>query len=647
MTELDRIVSCAIHPAIGIARVGNSQYDYFIGPEAPGWRPGPSQRFKDADGRVKRQVARFRVYGLDKDGKVVKELTARDATIVWRAHLANRKGGWYQFLNAMDLGPLALSPGLRNANYSGDRSDLVIDPGSRAISGTDVRGPEYHFDTGRFAGTPVYLGELRTDALGRLLVFGGYGHSASITGAPAETFANNDGWHDDVSDGPVRATVTISGRTLEAEPAMVAITPPNFGPGLYGVVTMYDVVYDLFAAQLGAPGRPSFWRDIYPIFERLGSSQGADSGIWMAFGDGSPSDFTSPAVLTRLADPSPAAQPLRKYLFEWFRDPAGKVERQSALPPFYGDAFGDFTNVPNTGLALTATQYAWLEAWAAGNFDVDPTHRKQWCELEDLPLAEQPHALDRAHLESCLGGPFHPGIELTWTLRHPGMWKQPFRLQILPEDADVRMDYGPTLTPEVALAADGPLSNNGPGTLTWWMGTPWQTDEASCMSGYQAGTYLPTPSFWAARVPNEVLPEAGYQRMLDTNLSLVQRIKHLSTRGEWLRFFSTQYKRRINSNIHMWDKVGIVAERLGPPDAGATGLPERLWVETEVWPGFTNDDPTFAMMLMAEKLPTTAEGGAVSFKIARDAKLLAAARAPALPEQPRGHARRTRARDEL
>lgn len=644
MNELDRIVACAIHPAIGIARVGNSQSDYFIGAEAPGWRPGPDQRFKDEDGRVKRQVARFRIYGLDEAGNVVKELTAHDATIVWRAHLANRKAGWYEFLNAMDLGALALPAGLRNASYAGSRSDLVIDAGPRRISGTQVRGPQYRFDTGRFAGTPVYLGELRTDELGRLLVFGGHGHSASITGALAVTFANNDGWHDDVADGPVRATVTIGGRTLEAEPAMVAVTPPNFGPGLYGVVTMYDVVYDLFAGQLGAPTRPSFWRDVYPIFQRLVSSGGANSGIWTAFGDGSPSDFTNPAVLARLADPSPAARLLREHLYAWFRGPAESVERQAALPPFYGDAFGDYTNVPGTGLALTATQHGWLRAWAAGDFDVDPAARERWRELEEIPLAEQPHSLDRANLESCLGGPFHPGIELTWTLRHPGMWKQPFRLQLLPEGAVVKMDYGHTLTPEVALAAEGPLAASGPGTLTWWMGTPWQTDEASCMSGYQAGTYLPTPSFWAARVPNEVLPEAGYLRMLDTSLSLVQRVKHLSTRGEWLRFFSTQYKTRINSNIRLWDKVGIVAERSGPPDAAATGLPERLWVETEVWPGFTNDDPTLAMLLMAEQMPVATTGDAES----SIAPLRAAVpHGAAQPEPQHGHARRTRARDEL
>jgi hypothetical protein len=645
-TDLDRIVTCAIHPSIGVARVGNSQSAYFIGPEAPGWTPGPDERFKDEDGRIKRQAARFRIYGLDEQGNVVKELTTDDARIDWRVHLANRKAGWYEFQNAMDLKgkpdengerpDLAIPVRHRNQKYAGSRDDLVIDPGPRKISGKDVHGVSYHFDTGRFVRKPVYLGELRTDSEGRLLVLGGHGQSASATGEKAVTFANNDGWHDDVSDGPVRATVTLGGRVMEAEPAMVVVTPPNYGPGLYGVVTMYDVVADLFASELGLPENPSFWRHVYPIFERLANSGGSNSGIWMLFGAGSPSDLSNAEVLARLADPSENSRELRQQVFRWFRNPSSNSERLDALPPFYGDAFGDYTDEPQTGLLVTATQYRWLEAWAHGAFDPDPTARETWREIEALPIAEQPHALDRAHLESCLGGPFHPGIELTWTLRHRGMWRKPFRLNVLDEGASVNMDYGETLTSAVALSETGPLSASGPGTLTWWMGVPWQTDEASCMSGYQAGTYLPLPSYWAARVPNQVLPEAGYKRFLDGQLPLVQRVKHLTTRGEWLRFFSTQYQSRINSSVALWDRVGIVAERPGPSDAAEMGLPERLWVETEVWPGFVNADPTFEMVLLAE---------GASAK--REKEMLFYASGAGEDRPLTAHARRTRRRDEL
>ena len=66
----------AVHPAIGIARVGDSPDDYFVGPEAPGVAPSPSKpgapsvraKFKDALKRIKRQGARFRIYEFTRDG---------------------------------------------------------------------------------------------------------------------------------------------------------------------------------------------------------------------------------------------------------------------------------------------------------------------------------------------------------------------------------------------------------------------------------------------------------------------------------------------------------------------------------------------------------------------------------------------------
>src|SRR5215213_2003002 len=108
MAENDSIVKYAILPGVGIARVGNAPEEFFIGPEAPGEVPRAEGGFKDAEGRVKRQAARFRVYGLNEAGEAVREITADEAEITWRVHLANRKAGWYQFNNAMDLGEYAL-----------------------------------------------------------------------------------------------------------------------------------------------------------------------------------------------------------------------------------------------------------------------------------------------------------------------------------------------------------------------------------------------------------------------------------------------------------------------------------------------------------------------------------------------------------
>src|SRR5262252_5830403 len=72
-----------IHPGIGIARVGNSESEFCIAPEVPAGLPlecdvyGNSRldssnvkpvhvtRFKDGQGRIKRQAARFQVFVYD------------------------------------------------------------------------------------------------------------------------------------------------------------------------------------------------------------------------------------------------------------------------------------------------------------------------------------------------------------------------------------------------------------------------------------------------------------------------------------------------------------------------------------------------------------------------------------------------------
>ncbi len=607
MSDQNAIVRYAIHPGIGIARVGNSPEEYFIGPEAPGEVPQPEGGYKDSAGRIKRQAARFRVYGFNAAGEAVREITANDAEITWRVHVANRKAGWYQFQNAMDLGKYAMTTALRNKTITGgDRLKLIIDPGSRSISGRNTQGDAYHFDSGKFMEKNVPLGELRTDDAGRLIFLGGFGHSASYDGKPAITFANNDGWHDDTSDGPVRATVKIDGNEFEAEPAMVAVTPPSYGQGLYGVVTMYDIVFDLFSRdpKFGRPRRPSFWRDIFPIFERLVNSQWVNSGVSFLFGSGSPSDLTDPDLLFKLSSTAEENKPLRTSYFNWFRNPADSTTAQQPekLPPFYGDAFGDFNDLGMDDLAVTPTQYEWLQHWADGDFDDDPSHRDRPATLDAYPIADQPHALDEANLESCLGGPFHPGIELTWPLRVASMWQSPYRLNVLAEGQEPNMNYGPSLSPVEAMGPGGVVESSGPGTLTWWMGVPWQTDEASCLSGYEIGTFLSLPSFWAARVPNQVLSECSYRRVLDESLPLPQRMKHLFYRVDWLRYFGPDYETRINDNVAKWDKLGIITQRDGSADHADHGLPARFWVETGLAPEFTKSDPTWEQVRIAERL---------------------------------------------
>lgn len=609
---MNEITQFYIYPAIGIARVGNSPDKFFIGPEAPEQTYPKEFKFKDEKGQVKRQAARFRIYGLNKKGEVVKEITENKQTkITWTVHLANRKAINYQFNNAMDLGDIALESRLRNdtiTDWKKRKANLLIDPGKRCISGKQKKGKKYQFDTGTFYGKKVPLGELQTDEEGRLLVLGGFGHSASRTGAQAITFANNDDWHDDVSDGPVRATVMYKGETFEAEPAMVAVTPPNFAPGLRGVVTMYDVVKDMFynGEVLKQSKTVEFWDDIYPIFQRLVENQAVNEGIYFQFGQNSPGDLTDATTLSKLSNPDQNSAVFRQRIFNLFRDPESTIRRDDQQPPFYGDAFGDFANVSNVNLSLTKTQYAQLKQWADGNFKSTP--HKARTSLEDMCIEEQPKALTATNLLECLGGPFHPGIELTWFLRRLSMWNignkvDPMRLNILPENKSPKDNFGPVLRPNVALKKM--FNASGPGTLTRFMGVPWQTDEASCRSGYDTALYLPTPSFWSARVPNQVMSQRSLERLEDKSLPHAQRLKHMDYRQDWLRFFQGGYQQQINAMVQKWDKIGIVSRHHVAGSNEDLGIPKTLWIESELDQSLVENDPSFQQLLDLENILNT------------------------------------------
>jgi hypothetical protein len=362
----------------------------------------------------------------------------------------------------------------------------------------------------------------------------------------------------------------------------------------------------------------SYWRDIFPIFDRLSALAAVNQGAFILFGPGSPSNFLDPSLQRKLMDPSTAAKDIRDRIFRRFRVPRPATREESAIPPLYGDLFSPSSTDPRPAwdLSVTQLQYAQLEQWARGHFVVEAAHKMPLRSIDDIDLVDQPHALDRTPLENILGGPFRPGIELTWTMRLKSMWRKPFRLNVVPENVMPRLRWGAVLTPQIALAPDGPFAASGPGTLTCFLGIPWQTDQANCLSGYEFGTFLPLPTFWAVRAPNHVLPERAYHRFMDADLPVAQRFKHLNLRTAWLRFFSTQVLERIETMVAEWNDLGIVAARSAPPDAEQFGVGSRLFVETEVAGRLERDDATFAQLLIAEGVSSrqgaAAEGSATA-----------------------------------
>jgi len=566
------IVRAKISPSIGIARVGNAPQLYFLAPELPGELPvGP---FKDGSGALARQAVRFRIYGLDAQGRAVRELTAAEAKITWNVHVANAKAAWYDFETALDI-PEALPTGRRNANIRA-RDQLTIDAGPSSLTGINQSAI---LEGGSILGRPVTLGEIRSDQQGRLLVLGGEGRSFSPLGLPLTTFANNEGWCDDTCDGPVTASVTLGDRSLPVEPAWVVVAPPNYGPSVgHDFRTLYDVMTQTMVSGglLPQPTRVGFLTDIYPLFDRLSGFQWVNQGMLQRYGWGSPEDFSQPDFMNRLADASPNNQAFRQGYLARFRNPDYAQAEPEALPPIYGDAVAVPANSVRNWIAVTPLQYQALQRWAAGDFVDDRQLLSRVPQsLEELPAEAQPFALDRASLEACLGAAFHPGCEVTWPIRIPSMYASAFRLR---HRNGPERDYGDTLTPAAALASDGPLVASGPGDLTRWMAVPWQADTASCRSGYEPeiDPYLPT--FWAPRVPNHVLADSDYQIVLDSNRSLADRQAAFQRRQPFFRNIDGPDRTTTITNmVANWYRLGLVETRPGPADGA---FPAQFGVET-------------------------------------------------------------------
>ncbi|HET6935703.1 MAG TPA: LodA/GoxA family CTQ-dependent oxidase [Candidatus Angelobacter sp.] len=404
------IKSVKIHPSIGIARLGNSPTDFFIGPEIPLDHTPPAGGYKDASCRVKRQAARFRLFGYDQNGNLVKELTAADADITWTVHLCNKK---------------ASTPARNSAVTGSDRAGLVIDPGPRTLNGPTQQAK---FDTGVFqlpgkSPVSVPLGEVRTDVNGRLLVLGGFGTSKSPTGKPIGDFLNNDEWFDDVSDGPVTATVKLKsdGSTPPVTGSWVFCPPPKFAPALDSVITLYDRIFDLAVQQgwLAAPATPSYSKDIYPILNRATTTAAVNQSASGHHG------FVHPVT----------DQTTRNMIFQRLK-PAG--------------------DMPDLNSAqLTPTQRALMSAWNNGNFNND------WAGVPVPSGNITPDGMDRAALEACVGMAFFPGIEAGGIAATPiidaTLYLEPFRL-----------DH----------------TKVNPGDMTANMACPWQADFTACGSNW-------------------------------------------------------------------------------------------------------------------------------------------------------------------
>lgn len=601
-----KIVKLGIYPSIGICRLGNSS-EWFFAPEVPGLPPRPEGGFKDRDQRVKKQVQRFRIYGFDSEGRVVSEITTDNAEIEWTVHVANTKAAWYQFSNPLDIPDLASGlPGQRRnqAIADSDREKmLVIDPGPTSISGPDKNksgGNEaYQMACKFWDSIDVSLGELRTDKDGRLLVFPGNGKSDSaIPDNAIKSFSGNDAWYDDTCDGWVKAKVKLAdGTELPVEPGWVVSTAPNFAPEITPFISLHDVVRDTMVKKGHKNTQPtqeklSFRRDIYPYFYRLGLMEWVAASASLRQGWIDIGDFLDPKYLTQLADPSPENKAFRTKVFKQFRDPKSEKIEQYKLPYLLGEGVNyDFS--PAQWFLIPDLQYTILQRWADGDFtnDYQDDALDKLTAFDEIDLALQPDALTRAALEPCSGGAFHPGVELTWPMRHEAMYASPFRIA-LGNRSSLIHDVGPLLTQDIVFKgsneAPPPVGAQMPGDLTRWMGVPWQCDAFSCNQVMYENDF-PNATWWPAQMPVDVLPEAYYNQIMRKDLSPEQRIQFAENRVPWARgaaglgyHAEASYLDGLARMIYLWHRMGFIVSQPGPTDEAAPSqIPKVLFVESE------------------------------------------------------------------
>ncbi|MYW01098.1 LodA/GoxA family CTQ-dependent oxidase, partial [Streptomyces sp. SID3343] len=305
-------------------------------------------------------------------------------------------------------------------------------------------------------------------------------------------------------------------------------------------------------------------------------------------GWGGPEHFLAPEALARLSSPAAEHLELRRQVYTSLRDYKRDGTSPMPWPWIYGDGMASVPRTVRQHLTLSPTQDKLLLAWSRGDFDTTPFAGYPH-DLDDAELDARPALLDRAALDFCVADAFHPGIEVTWPIRHASMFAEPFRIRQRAEGAP-DPDYGDTLTPDAALAADGPLHAQGPGDLGRWMAVPWQTDTAGCRAGYESQAQLGprydpyVPTFWPARVPNHVLKQSDYDTVNGTDTS-ADREAAFANRAVWLRGLtgSTPQEQR-RQMVDGWFKLGIVEVR---PYLGSDGrFPPLMQVESPPAPPF-------------------------------------------------------------
>ncbi|HLJ90227.1 MAG TPA: LodA/GoxA family CTQ-dependent oxidase [Candidatus Angelobacter sp.] len=586
-----------IHPAIGVARLGNSQ-EFYLEPRVagqlpvmPDGKPFKPSDFRDRDKKMRRQGAQFEVFKYDDNGTSTVGVPVRPGQdgverIEWTVHLANKKAVWYKFLvNLGEYGYVSGHP-FRNSVIKdpAERAKFIIDPGPRTLTGPNkavefsrTDNPQNYPMTFPPTGLQPFsidsLGGLRTDAQSRLVVLGGYGNSGtSKPVVECDDYANNDEWWDDMSDGPVTTKIVMrDGSVIEAFSAWVITGPARFAPQLVNLITLYDVMFDVAVRSMAyrpdiykdclwnSDYRPGWNRDIRPILER------AHLYPWVS---DIPTSFHTFDYAV-LGNPDPQYDDQRELVLNVLRPPFMPNVRQytpikgpamTLMPVLWGDNLFTTIGQLDQYVTLTDTQYFFMMQWAAGKFVVDS------------PAAASPgDALDRAALENCSGAAFDPGMELTWITRNPRIYSEPFRIHR-------KLNVGVPLNIGTDFA-----QGLEPGDLSKYMALPWQADYNQCS---QFTYENDTSWWWPVQRPDTIHLTADEQAgwvgpgdnlTFDTNLEMVEKwtgLGFIFNEGTVEKPTYVQVERTLPPQVQTTTTTGASAPtQASPAQPGPTGKP--------------------------------------------------------------------------
>jgi hypothetical protein len=560
--------------------------------------------------------------------------------------------------------PNVLDQGVRVEGGYDYRKELVNSPRASKVNSLDSRtklGGRFPFTSAdnipsllaqslNATAKKVNLGTIEYDA-GTLIFYPADGLSASLNPSDLNTdFADNSNWYDDICDGKVSAKIKNRNTGDEYElndshtAAWIATAPPDYAPQIQPISTMYDLICgaanDHYHPELSL---------VFPMMYRLYRMQWVNVGDFLA-----PSFKEMIDKLTKegkfkyiyskgdTPEERLEGERVREEVFNSFRNPIYNYDNEPIIPskdmtnidnrgsgteelkfPYYpGDGI-DYPGSPAQWFAIPPMIYEELRKWKDGEFEtpayfhfedineMGAYYREQFINAAQ-DESKRPFLMTRAGLETLYGGGFHPGVELTWPMRHDLIYAEnEIAYQHVSEDRGY--SYGFYGLREVRLNMATPeekeeifYNNFGfqmdaddirksmhegrehwlwkitPGDLTKWMGIPWQSDAGSCQAVFVEKQY-PIPAWWAANLPVQVLPEASYEKLKDPEVLLETKHNIYAARLPWLHTTDTGfigyhaeggYMNGLINMVYKWKDIGVVTGR----ELDVEGLPSLVYV---------------------------------------------------------------------